>query len=144
MRGLQFLAYHFNFIPLFQREMCIACWFFLLWCCVGCCTGQACSLQCAFSCVLQILYTLFHVQFSVTDWQFESFSNFARVFRSNFLLCRKLVRGVSPCSTCAILQEGFQNWRPICKFCSSNCNLTHMAEYISLLFLWVKSANVLG
>ncbi len=90
MRGMQFLACHFNFIPLLQREMYIASWYFLLWYCTGCCTGQACFLQCAFSCVLQMLYTLFRVQFSVTDWQFENFNYFARVFSGNFLTGRFL------------------------------------------------------
>jgi hypothetical protein len=90
MRGRQFLAYLFNFIPLLQREMCIAWWYFLLWYGTGCCTGQACFLQCAFSCVLQMLYTLFGVQFSVTDWQFENFNYFARVFSGNLLTGRFL------------------------------------------------------
>ena len=80
MRGMQFLACHFIFMLVLQREMYIASWYFLLWCFTGICTGQACSLQYAFSCVLQIFYTLFGVQFSVTDWQFENFNYFARVF----------------------------------------------------------------
>jgi hypothetical protein len=84
MRSMQFLAYHINFMPVLQREMYIASWYFLLWYCTGSCTGQACSLQHAFSCVLLIFYTLFGVQFSVTDWQFENSNYFARIFRSIF------------------------------------------------------------
>ena len=42
MRGMQFLAYHFNFMPVLQHEMYIASWYFLPWYCTGSCTGQAC------------------------------------------------------------------------------------------------------
>jgi hypothetical protein len=91
MRGMQFLAYHFNFMPVLQHEMYIASWYFLPWYCTGSCTGQACYLQYTFSCVLQIFYALYGMRFSVTDWQYETFRYFARIFSGVFLIGRNFL-----------------------------------------------------
>jgi hypothetical protein len=149
MRGMQFLAYHFKFHAGLQHEMYIASWYFLPWYCTGSCTGQVCYLQYTFSCVLQIFYALYGMRFSVTDWQYETFRYFARIFRSvsdwqKFSAENFTARGIFLSSTYAILQECFHDWRLICKFWCSNCKFAHLAERIPPLFLWVKSANALG
>ncbi len=129
--------------------MYIASGYFLLWCCTSSCTGQACYLQYTFSCVLQVFYALYSMWFSVTDWQYETFRYFARIFRSvsdwqKFSAENFTARGLSLSSIYAILQECFHDWWTLCKFWCSNCKFAHLVGWIPPLFLWVKSASALG
>jgi hypothetical protein len=84
MRGMQFLAYHFNFMLVLQREMYIASWYFLLWYCTGSCTGQACLFAARIFMRFANILRAFGVQFSMTDWQSENSHYCARIFRSIF------------------------------------------------------------